>query len=634
MSSGPIKLVQTPTFGVCGSSLNHRCVLSEESCDETEVYSAPYETDMIPGLNSCQDPNEVVIGRCQGYSCAPSEESCVGLWNKNDSTCSLVTDNGVDRTAYNDMHMDDEFEDDDGISGSTDEGSTPNKTIFPACANLDEGEWQCVLDESSCRGNEELQHSKDVERFGPNSCHCEDVPTGICYQTGSAEEPLTPKNSFCALSDRDCPSTHKFMTDRDVLTTSYLVTYDCRLCAGSDGVASYGAGACLNSGASQTDADFRASSFEYCAFESTECSSGVDGFVSAKRLEQQGLFCPVERTTNWGICSNGDDPFVCTNKPSSCLYSFTSLETPEKECDINRNSKTGVPTYFSSCNPKSAINPLGTDNVRCVWGEWECDPFEEMWEEARLPNDPGFTGCTCEDVFTGVCLEPSNGEYHCAVSPEGCTAPETYVKQLDLKDQGIDLVCQMCAPKGPPTIPPYDPVPQEPLVPSPTAPPITPLVNTPIDQPVTFEEPPTFKPTEAPRPTLPPALNVGGTGAPIPSPTFSPIVNGPEPTVAPIPWPTLSSVDGPVSTPSWPTNAPVPTPFWPTNAPELALESDTLPTNALILIAVGPVLVIALIVLLYAILTRGGTLKKSKGTTHGVEPNPDHEMVVPDATLT
>jgi len=594
MSTAPIVRVRTPSFGVCGSSLTTRCVLTEESCGESELYSAPYEIEKTPGLDSCKDPKEVEVGRCtsplDNVRCVPSEVSCAEkspFYNKIDDTCSLVADKIAQGFNTDQTVSDSQFDfsnDDDGTGSDT----TPERTTFPACANLDDDEWQCVVDESSCRNNERLTYAKWAGDFGPHPCHCEDVPTGVCYETSAAEGDLTTTNSFCAVSVRDCPATHKFMNDREFLA-SEQATYDCRLCENGDGFPSYAAGACLESGAF------------YCALESTECSSGVDGFVSAERLEQQGLFCPIERTTNWGICSDGDDPFICTNKPSSCLYSFTYLDTPERECDINRDSKTGIPTYFSSCNPK-AVNRLTTDSVRCVWDEWECDPNEESWEEAHFPNDDLFTGCTCENVFTGVCQEPTTGEYYCAVSPEGCTAPDTYVNQRNLKDQGIDLECQMCAPKDP------------------SPPPITPLVPSPTDQPVMVVAPPTFKPTDQARPTLPPALNVGG----------------PQPTMAPNPWPTSSSVDGPKPT-YFPTRPPFPLPTYspiaPTNAPEQQLDSGNLPANALILIAVGPVVVIAFIVLIYAMFTGGGTLK-SKGNTRGIEPNHNQEMVLPTATLT
>jgi hypothetical protein len=628
MSTAPIVRVQTPSFGVCGSSLTTRCVLTEESCGESELYSAPYETDKIPGLYSCNDPKEVEVGRCtsplDNVRCVPSEVSCgeeAPFYNKIDATCSLVadkiaqgisTDQTVEEQSDSPFDTHNDNHDDDGTGSET----TPERTTFPACANLDDGKWQCVLDESSCRNNERLTYAKWAEDFGPHPCRCEDVPTGVCYETSAAEGKLTTKNSFCAVSVRDCPATHKFMNDREFLA-SEQATYDCRLCENGDGVPSFAAGGCLESGASQTDSEFRASSFEYCALESTDCSSGVDGFVSAKRLEQQGLFCPIERTTNWGICSDADGSIECTNKESSCLYSFTYLDTRERECDINLDSKTGIPTYFSSCNPKTAVDRLTTDNVRCVWDEWECDPNEENWEEARFPNDDLFTGCTCENVFTGVCREPTTGEYHCAVSPEGCTAPDRYVSQRNLKDQGIDLECQMCAPKdpsppqvSPPTMPPVDPTP----------PPITPLVPSPTDQPVMVVGPPTFNPTDQTRPTLPPALNVGGMS----------------PTMAPNPWPTVSTVDGPGPT-YYPTRPPFPLPTYspiaPTNAPEQQFDSESLPANALILIAVGPVVVIAFIVLIYAMFTGGGTLK-SKGNTRGIEPNHNQDMVLPTATLT
>merc|ERR1711935_204516 len=105
---------------------------------------------------------------------------------------------------------------------------------------------------------------------------------------------------------------------------------------------------------------------------------------------------------------------------------------------------------------------------------------------------------------------------------------------------------------------------------------------------------------------------------------------------APNPWPTFSSVDRPEPT-YFPTRPPFPLPTYspiaPTNAPEQQLDSGNLPANALILIAVGPVVVIAFIVLIYAMFTGGGTLK-SKGNTRSIEPNPNQEMVLPTATLT
>lgn len=219
-------------------------------------------------------------------------------------------------------------------------------------------------------------------------------------------------------------------------------------------------------------------------------------FVSSEKLAQQGLHCTMEQTKNWGTCSSSSEAVECTNKADSCLYDFR-FET-SAECDIHGNSQTGLPTYFPYCSPRTDNDEKDWRDIRCVWDELECDPDKERWEEARLPNNAWFNGCTCEDVYTGVCKEPSSGEYHCAVSPQACTDPASYVPQRNLKEQGIDMECQLCAPRPPPpkTSPPTK---------SPVALPSLPPIPSPTNRP---NPPPIPRPTRSPtRPTEMPEVS-------------------------------------------------------------------------------------------------------------------------------
>jgi hypothetical protein len=474
MSDGPITGVRTPEFGVCmdkGTLSSDRCVLSQASCDDSgmEIYTSPYETNL-----SCKAPEDVQVGRCKSSlddeRCGPSEASCgtkSPFYAINDPKCSLVTDKSVG----------------DGT-----------RTTFPTCSNSETSETQCVLDESYCLEGESFTYAKWAEEWGPNLCYCEHVPTGVCYQpkTTAGENNLTPKYSFCAVSQRDCPSDYLWMSARAFLKSD-RVTYECRLCDDDDKIGnegSYPVGGCLETGASSTS--FDAASFVNCALESVGCP-GTTEFVSFQKLSEQGLYCPMERTKNWGTCTSSGDPVECTNKEASCLYDFR-FEADDSVCDVYGHPETGIPTYFSYCSPRTDNDDKDWKDIRCVWGEWECDPAKERWEEARLPNDAWFKGCTCEDVLTGVCKEPSTGEYHCAVSPQACTDPASYVSQRYLKEMEIDMTCQLC-PSRPPS-----------------APPIPSLTNSPVPLPTMVQQP-------------------------VPAPTHSPIVVD-RPTLPPIPWPT------------------------------------------------------------------------------------------------
>lgn len=468
MSNGPITTVRTPEFGACMDKVtlsSDRCVLEETACDALlEIYMAPYETNL-----SCKVPEDVQVGRCQSSlddeRCGPTEGSCgtkSPFYAINDPECSLVAD-----TSFDDE----------------------SRTTFPACSTVGTNEQQCVLDLSYCLDGERFIYAKWAEDWGPNPCYCEDVPTGVCYQAQSqfGVNNLTPKYSFCAVSQRDCPSDYLWMSAR-AFQENDLATYECRLCdekkIGNEG--SFPVGGCLESGASS--ASFDAANVENCALESIACP-GTTEFVSSQRLSEQALYCPMERTKNWGTCNSSGDPVECTNKEASCLYDFKFV-SDGSVCDLYGHPETGLPTYFSYCSPRIDNDDKVYTEIRCVWGEYECDSAKERWEEARLPNDAWFNGCTCEDVLTGVCKEPSTGEYHCAVSPQACTDPASYVRQRNLKELEIDMTCQLCGPRPP------------------TTPPITSPTNAPVPSPTMIQQP-------------------------VPVPTRSPVV-------APIPWPTRS----------------------------------------------------------------------------------------------
>ena len=562
MSNGPITSVRTPEFGACmdkGTSSSDRCVLSKTSCDAsgTEIYRAPYETDL-----SCKVPEDVQVGRCKSSlddeRCGPTEGSCgtrSPFYAMNDPKCSLVADKSVD----------------DGT-----------RTTFPACSTVGTNEHQCVLDESYCLDGERFDYAKWAEEWGPNPCYCEDVPTGVCYQakTTNGENNLTPKYSFCAVSQRDCPSDYLWMSARAFLKNDGA-TYECRLCdenkIGNEG--SFPVGGCLEIGASS--ASFDAANVENCALESVACP-GTTEFVSSQRLSELALYCPMERTKNWGTCNSSGDPVECTNKEASCRYDFKFV-SDGSVCDVFGHPETGLPTYFSFCSPRTDNDDKDWREIRCVWGEYECDPAKERWEEARLPNNDWFNGCTCEDVFTGVCKEPSTGEYHCAVSPQACTDPASYVSERNLNELEIDMTCQLCVPR-PPTAPPITPVP------SPTM----------IQQPVPV---PTRSSVVADRPTLPP-----------------------------IPWPTRAP---------WSTEAPKST------ITKIQIQNKNLPPGAIAGIAIGGLVVCGLIVLIINMIAGRGTtssptlVSDPQGDEETNDPEifieePDHnqDLVASTATIT
>jgi len=519
-----------PKFGVChdhNTWTAGRCVLSQESCDDrTETYKAPYETSL-----ACSFPENVKVGRCTSSlddkRCGPSEASCgttSPYYDKIDPACSLVVDKTIDG----------------------------ERTTFPACSDLNEDVWQCVLDENSCITGERLKYAKWATEWGPHPCHCEDVPTGICYETRTTKDDtkndnLTPDNSFCAVTARDCPSTYSWMSARAFLSSD-RASYECRLCDDqAEKSESYSAGACLDSGASSTS--ITPSSLASCAMESIDCLSGSTEFVSSQRLLQQGMHCPIEQTKNWGYCTSAGDAVECTNKAGSCLYDFR-FKVNDPDCDIHMNIKTGLPTYFSYCSPRTDNDDRDWKDIRCVWDEWECDPSKERWEEARLPNDAWFRGCTCEDVLTGVCQEPSTGDYYCAVSPNGCTNPDSYVPQRLLKDRGIDMSCRLCAPRPPSAAPTRFP----------SVPPVS---------------PPTFLPVVVNRPTLPP-----------------------------IPWPTIPLL---TQNPTWPTISPK----LPTKSGAIESKQGSLSPGATAGVAIAGVVVCGLLVLIYTMATGVGTMKSS-----------------------
>ncbi len=564
-----MSLIQTPSFGVCLG----RCVLSTDACTSdkyvgaSQIYNAPYETD-----EACTDPEQVYIGRCQSTldakHCGASSASCgadSSFFDVLDDSCSLVDDK-----------------------------DTLVRTNFPACSNLDDDTWQCVLGlEDECLDGERFVYSKWASDWGPSPCYCEDVPTGICYHRildeGFSE--ITTENSFCAVSERDCPSDYLWMTARDFQENPFT-TYDCRLCeSNSSGTTTttttttdtttvttptttttttttvsamatfiVEAGACLNPQASHTE--FDSDQVDSCALEALNCPMNYQ-FVSSETLKEQGLDCPLEQTTNWGTCSTDEEPTECTNKVTSCLHDFRP-ENVEK-CDIYGNSQTGLPTYFPNCYPISQ-NDQEKREARCVWSEFECDIDTEWFSKVNLSASHK---CTCEDVLTGVCKEPSTGEYHCAVSPRACTDPTSYVLQSDLEAEGIYMKCQLCPPKMPSSN--SSPVPPPVLSPvaTPSPPPIpVPETTAPVPPPIAFL-------TETRFPTLNPILIARPTFPPIPRPTNRPT------TLAPTRYPTQPI--GPITANS---------------------NKDDLSTGALAGLATAGALVCALIVLIVTLLSR------------------------------
>ena len=471
-----------PEFGVCLDVVTEkasRCVLSEKSCQSgKEVYSPLYErrTNNDNNRLSCNFPHDVTIGRCTSSlddkRCAPSSNSCgtkSSFYSITDPTCSLLEDT-----------------------------STRMSITFPACSNLvDTNEWQCVLDNYDCLSGERFNYAKWTTDWADKPCHCEDVPTGVCYQppksvsTSTTTETntntiptnammLTPTNSFCAVTPRDCPTTtHRWISARDFMELSSdrsSATFHCRLCNESSikkekqpqqqqqqqqkQPNSY-----LAAGACQDDKK-TTSSFVLCAMESTDCPDSTT-FISSQKLYEQGLSCPITLTRNWGECTSTGDQVECTNKAESCNYDFR-FERQQQNCNIYQNTETNIPTYFSSCSPRTDNNDRDWKDIRCVWDQSECDKSTERWEEAQLPNNAWFNGCLCEDVFTGVCKEDpsitttstttttsssSSGggeeekehyQYYCAVSAKGCTDPSSYIPQRLLAKNNINISCPLC----------------------------------------------------------------------------------------------------------------------------------------------------------------------------------------------
>ena len=556
MSTGPISKARTPEFGVCvdeSTRTTNRCVLSRTSCDpESELYKSPYEL-LTP---VCNGPGVVEIGRClsdlDDKRCAATESSCgvkSPFYENIDPNCSLVADKMKPDVV---------------------------RTTFPACKG-DYGSdfFQCVLDAEDCLLSENVNYAKWADEWGPQKCHCEDVPTGVCYepQTGITGK-LTAENSFCAVTDLDCPTTHFWMSARDFLS-SERATYECRLCDETEtGAAppSYPVGACLEGGASPTS--FTPSSFTSCALEAPMCPPGSGGFVSAQRLQDAGLVCPIERTDNWGVCGSSGDPVECTNKDDSCMYDFR-FERNNEECDIHGHSESALPTYFSHCAPRTDLEDRDFRDIRCVWDINECDMATERWEEARLPRD-WFPGCTCEDVYTGVCKEPTTGEYHCAVSPLGCTDPTSYVPQRMLEERGIDMECQLCAPRAS----------KEAVPVAPTAAPVAP---TPTGSMVGEAYQPANPPVTIDRPTLPP----------IPLQTY------------------------PTQAPDWSSSS----------SSSQYQQQNSLSTGAIIGMAIGAVVVCALIVLIATTCMDGGKKKEPQGETNPQVSRMDNGNEDPDIVI-
>lgn len=543
---GPINRVRTPKFGSCLD----KCVLGHDACvtqSGAQLYKPPFESE-----EDCTKPDDVIVGRCTSSlddeRCGPTESACgtkSPFYEPIDNLCSIVDD------------------DKDDLDGK--------RTTFPACQRLDDVDvYQCVLDDSECKEGERKVYAKWAEDWGPQSCHCEDVPTGVCYKydpnthSPASQDLLTPENSFCAVSQDDCPSDHQWMAARDFLKSNKAI-YQCRLCDAQTIQGAYPAGACLSSTAGHYDA---------CALESIDCDDGST-FVSSAQLEQQGLFCPIEHTQNWGICGSLEDKVECTNKMDSCLYNFRFEQSDNLECNIHF-SESGLPTYFPYCSPRTDNDEKDWRDVRCVWDRAECDKATERWEEVRLPNDAWFQGCTCEDVLTGVCQDPSTGDYHCGVSAQACEDPSSYVLQRDLQAQGIDMECRLCSPTSrPPPPPTFSPVP----------PPSTAPVSIP---------PPTFRPTFA-----------------LPSPTKMP------------------------SNPT--TKSPTVPTAWP-NVQELSKnESNDLSQGAIIGIAIAGAVVCGLIVVIVTLAT--GT-KKERAPQKQMYPNAnaddedsDPEVVIDEAPI-
>ena len=426
-------LIRVPEYGSCFDTRTNtvsRCVLSSRACPEvTEVYVPAYEANL-----PCHDPDDVVIGRCvsakEDNRCAASPAACGGEFDSFkavDTTCSVS-----------------------GDIGRSVDGYKP-RTIYPACKHTDthshgiDNEWQCALDHHYCLSDETMIDADFAAMGSSRPCHCGDVPTGVCYrmEKGPTEtELLTPANAFCAISPRDCPPTHGWMSARLFMSLD-RATFQCRLCDHySKQANSYLAGACQEDGAPTASPPIMA-----CALEGGDCPTGTN-FVSAYSLLERGLHCPAEATRNWGKCeSSGKNLVECTNKAESCEYGFNF--TPSiAECNIYGHTQTSFPTYFGYCLQRNDNEGRDRTGARCVWDEAECDPAWEWWQEARPPNPPLFQGCVCEDVLTGVCRDPS-GNYHCAVSAAGCADPSSYVPQRLLEERGIDIRCPLCPPRPP-----------------------------------------------------------------------------------------------------------------------------------------------------------------------------------------
>ncbi|KAL7565903.1 hypothetical protein ACA910_021489 [Epithemia clementina (nom. ined.)] len=300
--------------------------------------------------------------------------------------------------------------------------------------------------------NEDDEDGTATAAWQDSSCHCHDVATGLCQAKAEAG---TTADDFCAVSSADCPpETHDFVTALALLeqqqqSSSWL---QCRLCPDTR----YRVGACVNSVTHE---------FLQCAKEAWECqdlASLEEDSTSpfSSQLDAAQFVSAVHQVSN----SEGQPQACFTQDLRLGLY----FQQEQQESVVQSGSTTTTTTrttftYFGQCQNVTGgdNNNIETTTSRCVWDGMECDfASGEEWKIPPRPSsrssssatEPLPLACLCEDVYTGAC-EYAPGLYHCAVSPQACDDPTTYVRAWDVSNNsntsyrdafGQVLDCRLC----------------------------------------------------------------------------------------------------------------------------------------------------------------------------------------------
>lgn len=396
------KETRTPKFGRCTSNgATGRCVLTAEDCRDGETYVKPSSA----ATTSCS-AFDVTIGRCgstleQGR-CASTPDTCTYpkqfVSSASNNECNLVTGEGHE-----------------GL------------TLYSACENFQDGfSRRCVLGFDECIENESPISAEGLLAWSA-PCFCGAVPTGVCYAGARPDA-----SSYCAVSASDCLSgTEEFMSANDFDSLDDA-PFTCRLCDRKQDT--YKAGACKDSSGRLTQ----------CVMESTDCDSSSETYVnSVNLLKDYGVICDAEFIPSYGECTSEvlDKHVQCTNKATSCRSAQNFVR--KSTCGLYADAVREYPTFFGHCTPHSGVRDWKDD--RCVWDATECHPTEEYFVSATAPSS-FQRNCQCEHVKVGAC-EHSLGQYHCAVSPNACENPSTYIPNRNFESKQITLECALCAPR-------------------------------------------------------------------------------------------------------------------------------------------------------------------------------------------